>query len=212
VDFRQIQPGQIVERELKVFSTKLPSFDLAATVSHPGIKLTTRKLAEGSQAGDHTIRSGYAVTLKTSSDLPKGYFRETLRLKILGADAREIPMPIYGEVDTGALRVVPSEVEFKKPRITEADSQKVQVQFVVPSDQESVEIARFQPGFLIIDQPKRLKRGLWQFVVRIPENHPEAAKQQAGGFVEGEILIKTSAPAAPEFPIRVKWARPELGS
>jgi hypothetical protein len=211
VDFRQIQPGQVAERELKVFSTRLASFELEATPSHPGLKISTRKLPEGSQAGDHPVRSGYLVTVKTSPELPKGYFRETLLLTVKGEQARQISMPVYGEIETGALRVVPHEVEFKKPKITEADSQKVQVQFLVPSDSERVEVARFEPAFLVIDKPQPLKRGLWQFTVRIPPGDAEAATHQAGGFLEGKIILKTTAPAAPEFPIRMKWVRPDQG-
>jgi hypothetical protein len=209
VDFQHIQPGQVAEREIKVFSTKLASFGLVAAASHPGLKVSTRPLAEGSRAGDHTVRSGYAVKLQTAPELPKGYLRETLLLTIRGEDSRQIAMPVYGDVASGALRVVPGEVEFKKPKITDADSQKVQVQFLVPSDQEKVEIDRFEPAFLVIEKPRQLKRGLWQFTVQIPPNHPEAAGQQAGGFVEGKIVLKTTAASAPEFPIRVKWVRPE---
>src|SRR5262245_47644598 len=68
VDFHQIQPGQVLERELKVFSTKLASFELQATASHPGLKVSTRPLAEGAQVGDHAVRSGYVVSLKTSPE------------------------------------------------------------------------------------------------------------------------------------------------
>jgi hypothetical protein len=208
IDFQQIQPGQLADREIKVFSSRLASFGLEATASHPGLKVSMRKLDEGTQVGDQTVRAGYAVKVTTSPELPKGYFRETLLLTIKADDTRQVALPVYGDVASGALRVVPAEVEFKKPKITEADSQKVQVQFLVPSDQESVAIARFEPAFLVIDTPRPLKRGLWQFTVRIPANDPEAAKQQAGGFVEGKIVLKTSAASAPEFPIRVKWVRP----
>lgn len=212
VDFHQIQPGQVLERELKVFSTRLAAFDLQANASHPGLKVTLRKLPEGAQVGDHVARSGYVVTMKTSPELPKGYFRDNLTLKVHADEGREIIMPIYGEVESGALRVVPREIEFKKNRIMEADSQKVQVQFLVPSDADRVDVLRYEPAFLVVEKPALLRRGLWQFVVRIPGDHPEAAKLQAGGFVEGMVILKTTASSAPEFPIRVKWTRSDRDS
>lgn len=209
IDFKQILPGQPQQREVKVFSTTLPGFGLTATTSHPGLKVALEKLIEGSQAGDQSVRSGYLVTVRTGPELPRGYFRETLRLDISGDQPRQLTLPVYGEMETGVLRLAPREIEFKKPRVTEADSQRVQVQFLVPSEGERVEVTAVEPAFLVAEPPRQLKRGLWQFIVRIPADHAEAAKLQAGGFFEGRVVLKTSSASAPEVPVRVKWVRPD---
>src|SRR5262249_25120253 len=146
--------------------------------------------------------------LRSTDKLPKGYFREILHLNVTGTHARQITLPIYGEVETGAVRVVPQQVEFKKPRVTEADSQRVQVQFVVPSDREKVEIARVEPAFLVVAAPRPLRKGLWEFTVQIPADNADAAKLQPDGFFEGRIVLRTSAAAAAEVPLRVRWVEP----
>lgn len=205
VDFKQIQPGRSEERELKVFSTKLDDFALEVRASHPGLEVTTTRLPPETPVGDVTARCAYLVTLKTSDKLPRGYFRETLTLDVKGPEARQLTLPISGSVETGALQVAPSEVEFKQPQLARGDSQKVQVRFVVPSDNERVEVARLEPPFLTADPPTPIKKGLWQLTVRIPPDHPEAKKLQADGFFEGRLVLRTSAASAPEVPVRVRW-------
>jgi hypothetical protein len=208
IDFRQIHPGRPQERQIKVFSTSLSAFDLQATASHPGLEVSTSPLPPDSRVGDHRAASGYAVTVRSTDRLPKGYFRETLRLAVGGEHARQITLPVYGDVETGAVRVAPQEVEFKKPRLTDEDSKRVRVQFLVPSESEKVEITRAEPSFLVVGTPQRLKNGLWEFTVQIPAGNAEAAKLQPDGFFEGRIVLRTSAAAAAEVPLRVRWVRP----
>jgi hypothetical protein len=207
IDFRQIQPGRPQERQVKVFSTSLPAFDLRATASHSGLEVSASPLPPESRVGDHRAASGYVITLRTTDRLPRGYFRETLRLTVSGAHAREMVLPVYGDVETGVVRIVPQEVEFKKPRLTEEDSKRVRVQFLVPSDGDRVEIAQAEPGFLVVGTPRPLKKGLWEFTVQIPADNAEAAKLQPNGFFEGRIVLRTSSAAAAEVPLRVRWVR-----
>jgi hypothetical protein len=209
IDFGQLRPGEVQQREIKVFSTVLPEFDLEPSVSHTGLKATVTPLPPGSDVGGLKARCGYGVTVRTSNELPKGYFRETLTLTVRGKQERRIVLPVYGDIETGAVLVSPREVEFKRPYVTDADTQKVHVQFIVPSDKESVEVASWEPNFLVVGKPQPVKKGLWEFTVSIPRDNPEAVKYQAGGFLEGRILLRTSSANAAEVPIRVKWIRPD---
>src|SRR5262249_1924234 len=116
-----------------------------------------------------------------------------------------IVMPVYGEVETGAVRVVPNVIEFRTPRLKEGENVKVMLQFLVPSDDDRVELVRVEPSFLQAEPPKMVRKGLWQMAVRIPRENPEAEKRQPDNFFEGQLVLKTSAPAAPDVPVRIKW-------
>lgn len=210
IDFALIPPNGKADREIKVYSTKLEKFDLEAVSSHPGVKVTTLPLAAGEEVGKDKIRSGYRVALQTTPQLPTGYLRETLTLKVKGDESKEIVLPLYAQRETGALQVVPAELHFKQPRLSEGDSQKFQVRFLIPGENEKVEVARLEPAFLQADAPQKIRNGLWQVTVRIPPKQPEAVKFQPDGFFEGKIVLKTSAAEAPELPVRLKWhPRPE---
>lgn len=209
VDFDVLGPDQVAERQLKVFSTTLPTFDLTARVTHPGIQVTIEPLTVNAPVGEHTARCGYAVTLRTTRALPRGFFREMLVLQVLSNPPREIRLPVYGEVESGAIRIMPREVEFKQPRLALGDSRKMQVQFLVPAEPDQVEVVRCEPDFLKVDPPQRMRPGLWLVTVRLPPNQAEAEKLQPLGFFEGRLVLKTTAPGAAEVPVRIKWVRPD---
>lgn len=211
VDFGRLRPGQAATRELKVFSTKLEHFALDARIEgdRPGLKVQTTPLERGSLVGDARAASGYSLTLR-SALLPPGYLRETLVLTVqaAGESPRRIELPVYGEVDNGVVQVTPAEVAFDRPRVTEADSKKALIQFLVPADGQKVEVLRCEPAFLSAGAQPLGRPGQWQLTVRLPANQSEAARYQADGFFEGRVLLKVSGMAEP-MAVRVKWVRPE---
>lgn len=204
VDFRTFGPGQIVERELKLVSSKLETFDLKTVVSHPGLKWSASPLKP--EPGEGGFRSGYAVKLTTSAELPAGYFRESVTFTITASDSRSwnISLPVYGEVENGVLQVLPREVVFRKPFVRESDSRKMQLQFIVPSADESVKVVGCEPSFLKCDEPKRLKPGMWELTVRLPADDPDAMKYQPDAFFEGKLLLEVTGSKTP-VPVRIKW-------
>jgi hypothetical protein len=209
IDFKQLQPGQPAQREVTVYSARLDRFGLAARTSHPGLVVSTKPLPADAAVGDRRARCGYVVSVRTTDALPRGYFRETLTLDVNSGPTRQITLPIYGQVETGAVHVVPTEIEFKTPRLADGESQRVQVRFLVPSAEDKVTVARCEPTFLTADAPQAIRKGLWQFSVRIPANDVAAVKLQPDRFFEGRIVLRTSAAAAPEVPVRVKWNPPD---
>jgi hypothetical protein len=68
--------------------------------------------------------------------------------------------------------------------VREADSKKAHVQFIVPSDAETVRVGS-EPAFLKCDAPKRLKAGMWELTIHLPADNADAAKYQPDSFFEG---------------------------
>lgn len=204
IDFHTVTPGQVAERELKLVSGKLDAFDVKVSASHPGLKVSVSKLEP--ELGDGGFRSGHAVKLQTSAELPAGYFRETVTFALTAPDGKSwnVSMPVYGEVENGVIQVLPREIAFRKPSVREADSKKARVQFFVPSDDETIEVLRCEPSFLTCDKPKRLKAGSWELTIHVPADNADAAKYQPDGFFEGKILLNVSGSKEP-VPVRVKW-------
>jgi hypothetical protein len=106
--------------------------------------------------------------------------------------------------ENGAFSVIPTQIEFRKPRVTEADSKKVLIKFLTPSDQDSVEVVKLEPPFLTATKPVKGAAGEWRFEVQLPKDNPEAAKFQPDGFMEGRILLKVSGTPS-DVPVRIKW-------
>jgi hypothetical protein len=215
VDLGRLRPGSVVTRELSVFSTRLDQFGLRARLAGPsapaGLSIVCAPLEAGAAIGDFRAASGYRVTIQTSPALPAGYLRETLMLTLLppGEPPRMVELPVYGEVDNGVVRILPEEVKFERARVTEADSKKVRVQFLVPAQGQTAQVVRCEPSFLTTGPVVAVNpQGLWQFTVSIPANHPEAARYQAEGFFEGRIILRLSDERS-ELAVRVKWVRPD---
>jgi hypothetical protein len=205
LDFLTVRPGQTGEMALKVFSTRLPDFELTASAS-PALAITTEKLAEGVSIEEVRASSGYQLVLKTTDQLPPNYFRDDLVLtvKVPNQEPRKFTIPVYAMRENGAFSILPTQVEFHKPHITEADSKKVLVKFLTPSDQDKVEVVTVEPAFLKATPPARTATGEWRFEIQLPRNHPEAAKYQPDQFMEGRVLLKISGAPA-DVPVRIKW-------
>jgi hypothetical protein len=213
IDFYRLSPGDVKPRELKIFSTKLATFDLEAKADLPGLKVTKAKLAldASSRIGDARPTCAYSVLVETTPQLPPGYFTTdlVLTLKPPDAAARDVRMRIYGEVANGIFKVLPEEVEFKTPRLADGDERKVRVQFIDPTKKHILKIVRVEPAFVQCDEPHALgASGQWQFTARIPPKNAEAVKVQADGFFEGRIVLQSSGSDA-QIPVRVKWNPPE---
>jgi hypothetical protein len=205
LDFLSLRPGQTGELALTVFSTKLPDFELTASAS-PALAITTEKLAEGAAVEEVRALSGYRLVLKTTDQLPTNYFRDDLVLtvKVPNQEPRKLSVPVYALRESGAFSILPTQVEFRKPQITEADSKKVLVKFIAPSEADRVEVVKVEPPFLTATPPARVGTGEWLFEVKLPRDNPEAAKFQPDGFMEGRVLLKLSGTAS-DVPVRVKW-------
>lgn len=214
IDFYRLEPGAVKRRELKVFSTKLKSFGLEAKTDLPGLKVTKTKLEldPSSRIGDARPTCAYSVLMETTPQLPPGYFTTdlVLTLKPPDAPARDIRMRVYGEVANGIFKVLPDEVEFKRPRLADGDSQKVRVQFIDTSKKQTLKIVSVEPAFVRCDEPRALPgaAGQWEFTARIPPKNADAAKMQADNFFEGRIVLQASGSDA-QIPVRVKWNPPE---
>jgi hypothetical protein len=208
IDFgdRPLDPDEEVVRRVTVFSTEVPKFTLEAASTHPGLVVTKEPLPAETPVNGYTAKSGYVVEVKTSDKLPMGYVREDLRLtiKVPNQPDRVITLPVYAVLGNGVFKVRPETVVFKKPLLTEEDSFKVRVEFIVPSDKESVEVIKHEPAFLVVDKPVKIRPGVWEVTVRVPKNHPEAAKIQPDQFMEGRLVLKTSGSTS-EVPVRIKW-------
>src|SRR5262249_33610523 len=149
IDFYRLSPGDVKPRELKIFSTKLATFDLEAKTDLTGLKVTKAKLAldASSRIGDARPTCAYSVLVETTPQLPPGYFMTALVLTLKPPDAaaRDVRMRIYGEVANGIFKVLPEEVEFKTPRLADGDERKVRVQFVDPTKKHMLKIVRVEP-------------------------------------------------------------------
>jgi hypothetical protein len=204
LDFGTLGPSATGEIPLKVFSTKLPDFDLETSAS-PALAITREKLPEDDIVEDVRALSGYRLLLKTTDKLPPNYFRDDLVLtvKVANQEPRKFTMPVYAMRENGVFTIVPTQVEFRKERVTDEDSKKVLVKFLAPSDNDRVEVVRVEPSFLTTTAPVKTATGEWRFDVRLPRNNPDAAKYQPDSFMEGHILLKLSGT---DVPLRVKWA------
>jgi hypothetical protein len=213
IDFYRFNPNDVKQRDLKVFSTRLSSFELGAKVTNAGIKVTTSKLDPTSTGpiGDMRPTCAYSVILETTKDLPPGSFFTDLilTLKLPTEGTRTISMRVYGEVNNSLFQVNPPEIEFKKPKVTDGESQKVRVTFFDPANKPTLKIVKSEPAFLQCDQPRALPgaAGQWEVVVRIPPNNPEVAKVQPDAFFEGHIVLQASDSEV-QVPVRVKWIPP----
>ncbi len=206
LDFLTLRPGKPGELTLKVFSTKLSAFDLEAAAS-PALAIAQEKLAKDALVEETRASCGYELTLKTTDKVPPNYFRDDLVLmvKVPNQEPRTFKLPVYANLETGDFSIVPTQVEFRKPQVTEDDSKKVIVRFLAPSEKDAVEVVKAEPSFLTTTPPEKVGKGEWRFEVKLPRGNAEAAKFQPDGFFEGRIVLKISG-AAGEVPVRVKWA------
>jgi hypothetical protein len=205
LDFGNLRPGATGQMTLRVYSVKLEAFDLEAAAS-PALAITKEKLAPGAPVEDTHALAGYELTLKTTDQLPPNYFRDDLvvTVKVPGQDARKFTLPVYALRETGAFSIVPSQVEFHKNQVTDEDSKTVLIKFLAPSDKDSVEVVKVEPGFLTATAPVKAGPGAWRFEVKLPRENPEAAKFQPDGFFEGRVILKISGTPG-EVPVRIKW-------
>jgi hypothetical protein len=205
LDFENLRPGATGQMTLTVYSLKLPAFDLDAAAS-PALEITKTKLAEGAAVEDVQALSGYQLVLQTTDKLPPNYFRDDLVLtvKVPNREPHQFTLPVYALRETGAFTIVPTQVEFHKPLVTEEDSKKVLVRFLVPSDQDRVEVVKVEPSFLTATAPVKVGPGEWRFEVKLPRDNAEAAQFQPDSFLEGRLLLKISGAAA-DVPVRIKW-------
>ncbi len=206
VDFGDdpVPPGQKRERELKVFSTKLDRFDLDATMAMPGFEIEKTPLQPGNPV-DGT-RAGYKVVLRTTDKLPYGYIRSDLNLalrKMKDEPDRTITIPVYAVIGSGIFSIgQPGMFLFRKPNITEEDTQRVDVTIISGSKKEGVQVESYEPKFLKVDPPQSLGGGKWRITAHL--GNPEAAKYQPDAPVEGQVVLKIAGLDRP-VPIRVKW-------
>ncbi len=208
VDFEQVQPGKPAERQLKVFSTKLPRFGLKAAASHPGLSVAVTPLEPEAVVEGLKLRSGYALAVRTTPQLPGGYFSESVLLTLEPPDepARTVRLPVYGEVRSGVFSLGPHEVEFQKPKATDPDTKTVRVRFLEQADDEAVEVVQHEPAFLVVDPPQNRQPGQWEFKVSIPANNADAARFQPDRFFEGRVVLRlTTGGNTSEAQVRVKW-------
>jgi hypothetical protein len=210
IDFDNVRPGETRERGLKVFSPTLAAFDLDAALTGDGVELTKTPLPPGDLVEDATAMSGYRLTLKTTPKLPAGYYRAelTLTVKPPKVEGKTTTMPVYVMGDNAIFQAAPSQIEFTRPLGLEDETKTVRVQFVVPSDKDSVEVVRCEPSFLRHTAPIKLGGGTWQFQVTLPKDAAAAKQFALDGFFEGEVVLKTAA-AEGQTAVRVKWQLPE---
>jgi len=207
VDFgdEPIPPGDAKLREVKVFSTKLEKFDIDASCTLPGFDIKTTPLDRGSPVD--SARCGYSIELKTTDKLPLGYVRTELNITLrnLGSEPdRTIHVPVYAVIGNGIFTVRPSLFLFTKPKISDEDTAKVIVTFIVKADKEGIEVANYEPRFLKVDPPQSLGGGRWLITAHLEPGDPEAAKFQADAPVEGQVVLKVAGLDRP-VPVRVKW-------
>src|SRR5262249_30149003 len=128
-------------REVKVFSTELPAFDLRAACTQPGFKVETTPIPAGATVDGYTVLSGYTVEVRSTDDLPLGYVRADLNLTLSKLDKepdRTLTLPVSAVVGNGKLSVKPRTIHFRKPKITEEETVSAVLQFTFPSDKEDV--------------------------------------------------------------------------
>lgn len=214
VDFSDdpIPPGQARVRELTVFSTELPAFNLDVSCTQPGLDTSSRTpLQPGTQKGGYEVRSGYTVEIRTTKEMPLGYFRADLNLALskLGNEPdRTITVPVYAVVGSGVFTVSPPLLLFTKPNITEEDTARVNLTFIDLSDKYKVELDSYEPKFLKVNPPERVGAGKWRVTAQLPKNNPEAAKFQADpDGLEGQVALKVAG-VDRLVKIRVRWRPP----
>lgn len=213
VEFHQLKQGQPAERVLKVFSTKLDDFSLEASTTNPQqLSVTVSKLPPNATIEPNVFaRSGYRVVLRTSDKLTPGYLYETLNLiaRVPSEAPRTISLKVYGQVENAILQITPEVITFRGHDPSKGETMKVRLQFFVPSEQQTLQVAKVEPGFLVCSQPRSLKKpGMWEMTVSIPSKHPDLVAHQAYGFFEGRIVLRATHPDV-EIPVRVKWSRQE---
>jgi hypothetical protein len=210
VDFGDgpILPNQPRTRELKLFSTELPQFALAPSCPLPGLKIETKPIKAGEQLGDYVARSGYTLELHASDQLPPGYVRTSLDLALsnLGDQPnRTINVPVYAVVGDSAFSVAPEGgFAFRKPRITDEDTAKVNLTLTTAVGEGGVVVESYEPKFLKVDAPVKQPSGKWLITAHMPKDDPEAAKYQPDAFMEGKVVLKVAGMQRP-VTIRVKW-------
>jgi hypothetical protein len=211
VDFEMVPRDKPGVKELRLFSTTLPSFTLKASINDPGFTVETEPLESGEVVEKSTITSGYLVTLRTSAKATPGYLFDKLTLEVQAPNEkpRQIVLPAYADIENAGFKTTPMQVEFAKGSLAEGETVPLKIEFAVPSDDEQVEVVRTEPAFVKTDAPKRLKRGVWEIGVRLATSDPAMAKLQAEGFFEGRLFLKTKGNPNP-VAVRVKWTRPEF--
>ncbi len=213
IDFGKIDRGRTAARELKVFSTKLDRFGLEAKASGTGLEVTREPLPKNLTVDGETPKSGYTLRLKTTNQLPPGYFHDLLEMKLTipNEPERVLKLDVYAEVPNGVLAVGPTEVEFTRPAIKDGDERKLRVRFFVPSKDDQVEVVhdKTEPKFLnVSDAVPSSDKSFWEVKVKVPPDTAEAMKYQADGFFQGKIVLKAVKQNV-EVPVRVKWNRAE---
>lgn len=193
-------------REVKVFSTELPSFSLEASTPIPGLRVVKKPLPAGEHLGDYVVRSGYEIEITTGDKLPLGYLRTVLDLALSGLGDqpnRTITVPVYAIVGSGAVSVTPEVFQFKTAHITDGEQAKVHL-VVNSAEVGAVTVESWEPKFLKVDAPQKDPSGKWLIVAHIPKDNAEAAKFQPDAFMEGKVVLKVAGLNRP-VTIRVKW-------
>jgi hypothetical protein len=211
IDFEAVPRDKPGVKELRLYSTTLPSFTLKASVSDPGFSLETKPLEAGDVVEMNSIKSGYLVTLRTSDKATPGYLYDKMTLEVQAPNEkrRQIVMPVYADIENSVFKTTPMQVEFAKGSLTEGEKVPLKIEFVDPSDDEEIAVVLTEPAFVKADPPKRLKKGVWEIGVRLAKSDPTMAKLQAEGFFEGRVFLKTKGNPNP-VAVRVKWTRPEF--
>lgn len=212
LDLGPVRRGSPAGRTLTVYSPTLEAFGLEATVNDPALRVSVEPMPAGTEVESIRARSAYRVLVRTADTLPPGYIRDDLVLTVTppGESPHRLLVPVYAAAENPAFLVTPEEIAFTKPRVADADAKTVRVQFTVPADSDTLEVVGVEPRFLHVSPPTRRGRGLWEFRVELPENHPDAARFQPDHFFEGRILLRSSAVKG-TVPVRVKWVPPEGG-
>jgi hypothetical protein len=114
-------------------------------------------------------------------------------------------VPVYAVVGAGAFSVAPEAgLVFKKPHITDEDTARVNLRFIVPPAEEAIAVTSYEPKFLKVDAPEKLSPGRWQITAHLPGGSAEAAKFQPDAFMEGQVVLKVAGQDRP-VTVRVKW-------
>ncbi len=212
VDFgdNPLTPGEKRTREVKVFSTKLPAFDLNAACSVPGFDVSrATPLPRGTRVGDYGITSGYSLEISTTKDLPFGYVRAQLNLALSnlgdGEPDRTIAVPVYAMVGQGLFTVSPAVLLFNMPNIGEGGTARVNLTFITPPTREEVTVQAVEPSCVRVDRPEKAANGQWRVTAHIPKDDPEAARYQADGSLYGQVTLQVAGLDHP-VTIEVKWA------
>jgi hypothetical protein len=200
-------------REVKVFSTRLPKFDLRVDSSVEGFDIQKPvPLPAGTVVGDYDVKSGYKFEVSTTKNLPIGYVRGQLNLALShlgeGEPDRTITLPIYAIVGQGVFTLSqPGALLFTKPTLTEEDTARINLSFNSPPANESVTVKQVEPSFLKVDNPEKERDGRWRITAHIPANNPEAAKLQADPPMYGKVILEVAGLPQPVI-IKVIW-RPQ---